>query len=212
MRYANLRLYAGAFLVAFFTVTVAWSHSQNPDSGITVETDYTQSVTTFPLKVIGGDFELIDHDGKQVTNKSYQGRHLLVFFGYIGCKSMCSISLARIGKVLTLLGGSVNKLAPLVITVDPKRDTPEVMKAALHKFHPQLIGLTGTADKLQAAYQSYKQKPTLLGNDDNDDAIISHSSYIYLIDNNGEFVTLMPPILTPESMTKIIHKYIDDAS
>ncbi len=211
-----------AFLLIFLTLTASpvWSHSNhNADSGITVSITPTASnpasdsesnsdlSTTFPLKV-GGAFKLIDHHGKWVTNESYKGRHLLVFFGYIGCQSMCSISLARIGKALTLLGDSINKLAPLVITVDPERDTPEVMKAALYKFHPHLVGLTGKPDMLKEAYQNYQQKPAVLGNWDTV-PVISHSSYIYLMDKNGEFVTLFPPILNPPSMAKIIRKYID---
>lgn len=192
---------------------MAWSHNnQNLDSGTAITVNRSDSLTTFPLKIGDAHFKLIDHHGKQVTNESYKGRHLLVFFGYIGCKSMCSISLARIGKALTLLGDSVNKLAPLVITVDPEHDTPEVMKAALHKFHPQLIGLTGKPDMLKVVYQNYKQNPIALANDENNNPIISHTSYIYLIDKNGQFATLFPPILNPQSMAKIIRKYIDDAS
>ena len=212
----------GIFLAVCLLPISAWSHSEHydsgdsGDSGITVEPEHiqsnqSQSVTTFPLKIIGGNFALIDHHGQQVTNESYPGQHLLVFFGYINCKSMCSISLARIGQALTLLGDSVNQLTPLVITVDPERDTPEAMKAALYKFHPRLIGLTGEPDKLQTAYQNYKQKPTLIGKDSDYGDVISHSSYIYLIDKNGDFATLFPPILNPQSMAKIIRKYIDDA-
>lgn len=171
----------------------------------------SKSIEAFPLKV-GGDFELIDHHGELVTKETYKGKHMLVFFGYINCKNMCSISLARIGKALALLGDSVNKLNPVVITVDPDRDTPEAMKLALNKFHPNFIGLTGKPDKLQAVYQNYKQQPTWLGNDGDNDSIISHSSYIYLMDTNGDFATLFPPALNPERMADIIRKYIDGAA
>ena len=197
---------------AFLAPALVWSHDnhsvddQSLDPGISVEIGQSESVGAFPLKV-GGDFELIDHHGKLVTNETYKGRHMLVFFGYVNCKNMCSISLARIGKALELLGDSVNKLTPLVITVDPDRDTPEVMKLALNKFHPNFIGLTGKPDKLQAVYKNYKQKPTEIGNDGNNDPIISHSSYIYLMDKNGEFATLFPPALNPGRMADIMRKY-----
>lgn len=192
---------------AFLAPALVWSYNdQSLDPGISIEVGQSESVGTFPLKV-GGGFELIDHHGKLVTNETYKGRHMLVFFGYVNCKNMCSISLARIGKALELLGDSVNKLTPLVITVDPDRDTPEVMKSALNKFHPNFIGLTGKPDKLQTAYQNYKQQPTSIGNDWNNDPIISHSSYIYLMDKSGEFATLFPPALSPERMAYIIRKY-----
>ncbi|WP_424946056.1 SCO family protein [Candidatus Spongiihabitans sp.] len=211
----TLNILAISRVMAVVTAAVlvaAWSHDdRGVDDGIVVNQSELPGNADFPLKV-GGDFELIDHHGKWVTNETYKGRHMLVFFGYVNCKNMCSISLSRIGKALELLGDSVNKLTPLVITVDPERDTPAAMKSALTKFHPNFIGLTGKPQQLQAAYQNYKQRPRLVGNDPNNDPIISHSSYIYLMDRNGEFATLFPPALNPERMADIIRKHIDGAA
>lgn len=211
------------FLFQFFLAgagglapTVAWSHNDEHGNNASISVEASQpesanSIETFPLQV-GGDFELTDHHGQLVTNETYKGQHMLVFFGYVNCENMCSITLDSIGQALTLLGDSVNKLTPLIITVDPERDTPEVMKSALSKFHPNFIGLTGSPDKLQTAYQNYKQKPAVVGHDANNQPVISHSSYIYIMDKKGDFATLFPPILDPESMANIIRKHIDGAA
>ncbi len=200
----------GLILVAMWLGTsMAWTHGTqtHKDPGVTVEPDTGSFENPLPLD-IRGEFELIDHDGYPVSNQSYSGKYMLVFFGYTNCQNMCSISLSRIGKALEFLGDSVHDLAPLIITVDPERDTPEVMKTELPKYHPSLIGLTGNAGQLETVYTNFSQSPKNAGMDWNDRPIISHSSYIYLFNGQGELETLFPPILNPQSMADIIRKYI----
>ena len=180
---------------------------ENHDPGITVDPGSEQQ--PLPLDIVG-NFELIDHSGNTVSHTSYYPDMLLVFFGYTSCKNMCSISLNRIGDALTLLGDEIPGLTPLVITVDPERDTPERLKNALAEHHPALIGLTGSPEQLADAYRNFKQKPVNIGEDWQDDEVISHSSYIYLLDQTGSLKTLFPPILNPDSMAKIIRKYLDN--
>ena len=194
-----------------FTAGVALGHNgENHGQGISVQ---PTSVTApeIPLE-FGGGFELVNHHGETVTDRSYAGKHMLVFFGYASCKNMCSITLTRIGKALELIGEDVNRLSPVVITVDPERDTPEAMRNDLAKYHSQLIGHTGNPEQLQAAYDAFSQQPQSAGTDWNNDPIISHSSYIFLMDADGDFVTLFPPILNPQSMADIISKHLGSAS
>lgn len=194
-----------------FTAGVALGHNgENHGQGISVQ---PTSVTApeIPLE-FGGGFELVNHHGETVTDRSYSGKHMLVFFGYASCKNMCSITLTRIGKALELLGDNVSQLNPVVITVDPDRDTPEAMRHNLANYHPGLIGHTGNPDQLQSAYDAYGQQPEPAGNDWDNDPIISHSSYIFLMDENGKFVTLFPPILNPRSMADIISRHLGNTS
>lgn len=191
---------------------VALSHgTETHDNGITVQAESAAVDSNLPID-LGGEFELIDHHGNLVTDQSYQGKHMLVFFGYASCKNMCSITLTRIGKALEILGDDVDKLSPVVITVDPERDTPQVMKSELVKYHPDLIGHTGNSEQLLGAYSNYKQTPKSAGVDWNGDPIVSHSSYIYLMSPTGDLTTFFPPILNPQSMADIIGKYINGAS
>ncbi len=199
------------FLLGYGANVQAHSTTDQNEPGINVSPDQITDSSDFPLAV-GGEFSLIDHNGNAVTDKSYLGKHMLVFFGYASCKNMCSLSLSRLGKALDLLGPLTEKLSPLVITVDPERDTPAALRSSLAKYHSGLIGLTGQPGQIETAYKAYKQTPSKGENDWEGDPIISHSSYFYLMDQKGEFQTLFPPILNPQSMAKIMKKYIDSAS
>lgn len=157
---------------------------------------------------IGGSFELVDHHGQDVTDEDFHGRHLLVFFGYANCPGICSAALPLMGQAIDELGDEADKLQPVLITVDPKWDTPPEMKRALANIHPRLLGLTGTMDQLTKAHDAYQVKFELLGEDWNGDPMYSHGSYIYLMGPDGEFQTLVPPILAPEKLAEIIQSYL----
>ena len=195
--------------LAPMTMNRALAHgTESHDDGVSANVDSDSGAGKLPINV-GGEFELIDHNGNQVTNQSYSGKHMLVFFGYASCKNMCSLTLSRVGKALELLGEGAEKLSPIVITVDPDRDTPAVMKSELANYHPGLIGHTGDTQQLEKAYSNFNQNPKSAGKDWDNDPIISHSSYIYLMDQQGNFATLFPPILNPQSMADIIGKYVN---
>lgn len=161
---------------------------------------------------LGGPFSLVDHSGRSVTEKTYSGKHMLVFFGYTNCQIMCSISLKRMADALKMLqhdsGNTLNKLHPLVITVDPKNDTPEKLQSSLGKFHSELTGLTGTQDQLKQVYKAYGQNPSILEMELNTNSVVSHSSYFYLMGPDGKLQTLFPPVLSADSMANLIRKYV----
>jgi len=127
---------------------------------------------------------------------------------------MCSISLKRIGDALAILSADadapLSKLNSLVITVDPANDTPARLRESLAVYHPALTGLTGTLEQLKPVYQAYQQKPSILDMELNESAIVAHSSYFFLMDQNGKLQTLFPPILNAESMAKVIKKYLPE--
>ncbi len=205
----------GAIFVLFIVSSfLAYAHNgeKHEDQGVTVDPGKVVNAPVSPLPVnLGGPFELIDHFGETVTDQSYAGEFMLVFFGYTDCQVMCSISLTRIGSTLSLLQEKpdlFDKLNPLVVTVDPENDTPAVLRTGLDKYHPALIGLTGSSEQLSSMYQAYKQKPMPLEEKMGDSQIISHSSYFYLMGPDGGLKTFFPPILNPESMVAILEKYL----
>ena len=201
----------GVCAVLLPTGLYAHGTEEHNDSGVIVNTGNDSKGTTLPIS-IGGDFSLIDHRGFKVSPESYRGKSMLVFFGYVNCKNMCSLTLSRISAALDLLGEEASKITPIVITVDPQRDTPETLGPALEKYHPSLVGLSGSNSQLQEAYLAYQQTPKPVEDDWQGDPVISHSSYIYLMDENGFFQTLFPPILNPKSMADIMRKYITKKS
>jgi len=211
-----------ATLISLMLATpgLAFAHAgeMHDGSGITTNTapstDVPPDPTSLPENIanIGGPFSLTNHLGQAVTEQTYAGKHMLVFFGYSNCQIMCSISLKRIGDALDILQADddapLSKFQPLVITVDPENDTPARLRESLATYHPALTGLTGTLAELKPVYKAYQQKPSILDMELNASAVVSHSSYFFLMDENGKLQTFFPPILSADSMAKLIKKYL----
>jgi protein SCO1/2 len=150
-------------------------------------------VITSGTAAIGGPFTAVANNGEGVTDQTYQGKWLLIFFGYTFCPDACPTALTNISIALEKLGQDAAKLQPLFITVDPQRDTREVMAKYLTSFDPRIAGLTGTQAQIDAIIKEYRvyvslQRPET----DGDDYLVSHTSYIYLMDPQGKFVNVIP--------------------
>ena len=161
----------------------------------------------FPVE-IDAKFALLNQNGEAVTEKDFAGKPMAIFFGYANCEAICSVALPRLGQALDLLGSEADGLSPLVITVDPARDTPETMGPALAKWHPALRGLTGTEAALAEARRAFQVETSLVGEDPEGNPIYAHGSFIYLIGADGKVLTLLPPILGPERMAEILRSYL----
>lgn len=161
----------------------------------------------FPVE-IAAEFDLINQDGERVTEADFSGTPMAIFFGYANCEAICSVALPRLGEALDLLGEDVGGIWPLVITVDPARDTPENIGPALAKWHPRLRGLTGSEDALAAAREAFQVQSEKVFDDPEGNPVYSHGSFIYLIGGDGKVLTIMPPILGPERMAEIMRSYL----
>ncbi len=139
---------------------------------------------------IGGPFALIDQDGKAVTDKDYRGKFLLIYFGYTFCPDVCPTTLTEMSDALDLLGDDGDKVTPMLITIDPARDTAEHLKEYATYFHPRLRALTGTAEQIAAAakaYRVYFAKAKMEEGGDPEDYLMDHSSVTYLMGPDGAF-------------------------
>ncbi|MGQ0527870.1 MAG: SCO family protein [Alphaproteobacteria bacterium] len=139
---------------------------------------------------VGGPFTLIDQDGKTVTEKSYPGQYKLVFFGFTYCPFICPTELGRMAKVMDMLGADADKIQPVFISTDPGRDTPPVMKEYVTKFHPKLVGLTGTPTQIEAAKQNYRVFAKKVEGAAEGDYSLDHSTFTYLMGLSGEFLSV----------------------
>jgi protein SCO1/2 len=157
---------------------------------------------------IGGPFALIDHQGNAVTDRDFRGRFLLLFFGYANCASVCPIGLRHMTEAFDLLGDKSGAVLPVLITVDPARDTLATLGPALAKIHPRLIGLTGTPERLAAARRAYKLGAKVTGKDLNGGALYEHGSFIYLMGPDGKFLSLFPPVIPPAALAAAIARYL----
>ncbi len=157
---------------------------------------------------IGGPFALIDHEGQAVTDRDFHGRYLLLFFGYANCTSVCPIGLRHMTEALDLLGESGAGVVPVMITIDPERDTVATLAPALAKIHPRLIGLTGSPERLAAARRAYRVGAKATGKDLTGGALYEHGSFIYLMGPDGKFRSLFPPVIPPAALAAAIARYI----
>ena len=149
---------------------------------------------------IGGPFRLTDGDGRTVTDASFRGKWMLVYFGYTHCPDACPTALQDIADTLDLLGpASRAGVAPVFITIDPARDTPAVMKDYVSAFDAAIVPLSGSQDAItraEAQYRVYAAKhPTQDG-----DYEMDHSSVIYLMDPQGRFVANLTHESSPKDM------------
>jgi protein SCO1 len=142
---------------------------------------------------IGGPFHLTDPAGKSVTDATYRGRWMLVYFGYTSCPDVCPTELATIAAALHQLGPEADRVAPLFITIDPARDTPQVLSAYVRLFDRRLIGLTGTPAEIAEAARAYRVYYAKLATGEESAYLMDHSSFIYLMGPDGSFEDLFRP-------------------
>lgn len=157
-------------------------------------------------------FDLIDQDGRRRTESDFRGAFALVFFGYANCPGICSVALPTLALALDALDPAVAaELRPLVITVDPERDSPAAMKAALGKLHSSLVGLTGSEAALAAARRTFRVERTLIFTDPAGQPTYAHGGFFYLFDRDGRLLTLLPPVTEPSRLADILRRYIAES-
>lgn len=163
-----------------------------------------------PAVDIGGPFTLTAHTGERVGDADFRGRWLLIFFGYTFCPDVCPTTLGTVALVMDELGDLAERVQPLFVSVDPARDTPEVLAEYVGQFHPRILGLTGTAEEIAAvakAYRVFYRKVVPEGADETD-YLMDHSAYLYLVGPDGRFVRVFSHTLSPEDVASAIRDLI----
>jgi cytochrome oxidase Cu insertion factor (SCO1/SenC/PrrC family) len=161
---------------------------------------------------IGGPFELTDQNGKPRKSTEFQGRFMLIYFGYTYCPDVCPTALQIMSNALQSLGSRAKAVQPIFITVDPSRDTPAHLKEYVKNFYPGMIGLTGDEKLIKAAAKNYrvyyakalqdKDKP------DADSYLMDHSSIVFLMDKKGRYVTHFSHQTNAALMAHMIAKHL----
>ncbi len=161
-----------------------------------------------PLPVnLGGAFSLIDQHGDPRTEVDPTGQMQLLFFGYATCQEICSTALPQMAAVAAGLQARGVGLTPVMITINPAQDTPQAMRPAMAKLGPTFVGLTGEAAALQVAYSAFSESHEKLFEDPYGRAVYAHGAFFYLLNAKGEFLTVIPPILTDARVQDIIAAY-----
>jgi protein SCO1/2 len=150
---------------------------------------------------VGGPFSLVAGDGRTVTDRDMRGAPYLVFFGFTHCPDICPTKLFQMSEVFRAMGANGDKVRALFITVDPERDTPELMKSYVSSFDGRIIGLTGdraAIDKAVRDFRAYAKKvPTKDG-----DYTMEHTSLVYLMGKDGAFIGAFNLERPPEEAAK----------
>jgi protein SCO1/2 len=153
---------------------------------------------------IGGDFNLVDQDGKAVDQTLLKGRWSAVFFGFTYCPDICPTTLQNLGAAAAQLGPKAKDLQIIFISVDPERDRPAPLKAYLASpgFPKGVIGLTGTPAQVAAAAKAYKAYFEKDGTGET--YLVNHTSLIYLMNPKGEFNRVLAYGLSPDENARQI--------
>ncbi|HMO76538.1 MAG TPA: SCO family protein [Sphingopyxis sp.] len=145
---------------------------------------------------IGGPFALTDQNGGTVRDTDFAGRYRIVYFGYSFCPDVCPVDLQKLMRGLAAFekadparGATIQ---PIFITVDPERDTPEALQPFVARYHPRLLGLTGTADQIAAAAKAYAVTYHKVEGSAPDRYLMAHAQLAFLMDPDGKPVALLP--------------------
>ena len=179
---SSYALAAGLLVGALFVSLYLWR------LGDVREAQLSQSSSPTGVADVGGPFSLIDQDGVRRTDQDFLGRHMLVFFGFTYCPDVCPTTLAVLSAALGEIGPAADDVVPVLITVDPARDTPEALKPYLATFGPNFVGLTGTEEEIAAVAEAYHAYYEIVEGE-GDDYTLNHSTAIYLMGPDGRFVT-----------------------
>lgn len=160
---------------------------------------------------IGGDFALIDPDGKTRTNQEFLGKFMLVYFGFTHCPDICPAELTKMASALDFLDKrkdvGLDTVQPIFITIDPKRDTQPVIKQYAEDFHHRILPLTGTIEEIKEVSKAYRVYFSI-PDDAEEDYLVDHSIIIYLMGRDGKFVKFFGQTSTVEEMAQEIHEAV----
>jgi protein SCO1/2 len=184
-------LFAGLMLIAAASIAVyALMSSPQKPAGL-------------GLAAVGGPFTMVNHRGETVTEKSFLGKPMLLFFGFTFCPDVCPTELQVMAAALDELDEKGKNIQPIFVSIEPERDTPEVMAAYVSHFGDRFIGLTGSAGQVAAmagayrvfyARQENKERPS--------DYLMDHSSTIYLMGPDGKFLKHFTYTTDPKTLAQ----------
>ncbi len=158
---------------------------------------------------VGGPFALIDGDGRKVTERTFRGRHMLVYFGYTFCPDVCPTTLFNASQALDELGPALaSKVRLVFISIDPERDTPEVVKEYAGHFHPGTVGLTGAPAQVAAAARAFRIYYRKAAPEEDGSYLVDHSSILFLMDAKGRYVTHFSHEATADDMAAALKRLL----
>jgi protein SCO1/2 len=166
---------------------------------------------------IGGPWSLIDLEGNLVTNASFQGKWLLLYFGFARCPDICPSEMLKIARVIDQLKEShpqlASKLVPVFVSVDPARDSLRALKEYSKDFHPDYVFLTGSPVQVQQMAKKYRVYVSKADETEDGDYLVDHSIVVYFHDDRGELSDCFTQSMRPKDIVdKIVEKMTSPAT
>jgi protein SCO1/2 len=150
----------------------------------------------------GRGFDLTDHNGVRRTLVDFRGKVVMLFFGYTHCPDMCPTTLATLAGALRQMGEDARDVQVLFVTVDPRRDTPEILAKYVPAFHPGFLGLYADAETTARTASEFKAYFELRPQDETGRYAVDHSGQIFVFDAQGRVRLFIRPEASPESIAR----------
>lgn len=158
---------------------------------------------------VGGPFTLVNGAGETVTDKDVIDQPALLYFGYTFCPDVCPLDVARNAEAVEILEERGAMVKPVFISIDPKRDTPEVVSDYAANMHPRMVGLTGNPEQVKAASQAYRTYYQAQDSGDDEYYLVDHTTLTYLVLPETGFVEFFRRDVTPEQMADRVGCFLD---
>jgi protein SCO1/2 len=194
-------------LIRFFTLSVVGLLIGGAIAGgsLFFQKDEQATPSRIVASSIGGPFTLVDQNGKTVTDKDYAGKDKLVYFGFASCPAICPGELQKMADAYNQLPKDMQaKIQPIFITVDPERDTPDILKDYVDMFLPNMVGLSGTQEQVDGAKSAFKVYAAKVP--EGDSYTMDHSSFIYYQLKSGGVASLFRTTDKVDEMVRIINQ------
>lgn len=153
--------------------------------------------------LVGGPFTLTDQNGKRVTEQDFRGKLMLIYFGFTYCPDVCPTALQVMAAALDKLGPKGERITPVLISVDPERDTPAQLAQYVKSFHPRLVGLTGSPQEVEAAAKAYRVYFKKVADPKSTAGYtMDHSSIVYVMGPDGQYRAHFTHATSPDVMAE----------
>ncbi|HLQ02625.1 MAG TPA: SCO family protein [Burkholderiales bacterium] len=161
---------------------------------------------------VGGPFTLEDQYGKRRGLADFRGKLVLLYFGYSFCPDVCPTDLAAMAQLVRTLGAEGDKLQPVFVTLDPERDTRELLRNYVAAFHPRFVALRGSEDEVRRVAAAYKVYFEKVRPPASSVYLIDHMAFVFLLDREGKYVAFFPPGTSAERMATMVREVLANAS
>lgn len=194
-------------ILSLYFIFILWPQSKKR---VASTDNIGYSMVTSSAILLGGDFTLIDTNNQEFHSESLRGKPYLIYFGFTFCPDVCPATLEKLSKVIKVLDMYHIDISTIFVTVDPKRDNASTLKNYMTNFHSKIIALTGTKPQIQDITKKFGVYYSIsaLSDRNSDDYLIDHSTFIYLIDKNGKYMSHFTLDDTPEKIIEYIRIHL----